>query len=246
MEDLIRTFFPPLETALELQPEELAVYLLPMLCTLERQGRSGDLHCYNFTLPTRWKAYAGNKAEQVARVVAEAWAWLEREILIAPRPGAEGQVFVTRRGRQFHDSNDPRLFRAAGLLPSGTLDAALAAKVRGLFQRGDYDGAVLAAYKELEVRVRALAALPASALGVDLMRKAFDPGEGPLTDKSAVRAEREALSHLYAGAFGSFKNPASHRDLNLEDPVEAAELIMLADLLIRIAERHAQAKKGSP
>ena len=49
--------------------------------------------------------------------------------------------------------------------------------------------------------------------------------------------QQEGICNLYAGAIGLFKNPSSHRDVNLADPVEAVELIMLADLLIRMAKR---------
>ena len=36
--------------------------------------------------------------------------------------------------------------------------------------------------------------------GVDLMRKAFHADKGPLTNLSDPEREREALSHLFAGA----------------------------------------------
>jgi hypothetical protein len=54
-----------------------------------------------------------------------------------------------------------------------------------------------------------------SDIGVALMRKAFDKSTGPLTDMSNPEAEREALAHLFAGAIGSYKNPHSHRTVNL-------------------------------
>jgi hypothetical protein len=69
------------------------------------------------------------------------------------------------------------------------------------------------------------------------MRKAFHPENGPLTDNTQIASERQAISDLFAGAIGSFKNPSSHRDVDFNDPAEVVELIMLADQLIRIAER---------
>ena len=68
------------------------------------------------------------------------------------------------------------------------------------------------------------------------MRAAFDPKSGPLTDMESNKAEREARSALFAGAIGSYKNPQSHRDVNLEHAGEATELILLANHLLRIVD----------
>jgi hypothetical protein len=47
-------------------------------------------------------------------------------------------------------------------------------------------------------------------------------------------SERTALRNLFVGAHGSYKNPHSHRDVQLTDPAEAVEIIMLANHLLRI------------
>ncbi|MBV8675221.1 MAG: TIGR02391 family protein [Acidobacteriaceae bacterium] len=104
------------------------------------------------------------------------------------------------------------------------------------FMRGDYDVAVFQAMKAVEVSVRQASGLPDALLGVSLMRKAFDPENGPLTDPTAEKGEREACSALFAGAIGMYKNPQSHRDVNLDNPSEAAEIIMLANNLLRIVD----------
>jgi hypothetical protein len=62
---------------------------------------------------------------------------------------------------------------------------------------------------------------------------------GPLTDKGVEPGERQAHSDLFAGAIGSHKNSQSHRDVNLENPAEAMEIIMLAGHLLRIVEARA-------
>lgn len=42
---------------------------------------------------------------------------------------------------------------------------------------------------------------------------------------------------MFAGAIGLFKNPPSHRRVDYSDPTEAAEVVLLADLLLRILNR---------
>ena len=68
------------------------------------------------------------------------------------------------------------------------------------------------------------------------MREAFHTERGPLTDKEAEASERQSLSDLFAGAFGVFRNPHAHRDVQLTDPREAVEIIMLANHLLRIVD----------
>ena len=68
------------------------------------------------------------------------------------------------------------------------------------------------------------------------MRKAFDGENGPLRSKSQVKAERDALAHLFAGAIGSYKNPHSHRTVTITDHKEAQEMVMLASHLLSIVD----------
>ena len=110
-----------------------------------------------------------------------------------------------------------------------------------MFRRGDHDVAVFQAFKEVEVAVRKTAnakgaRYPDSEVGISLMRKAFHPDTGPLTDTNLVPAEREAEMHLFSGAIGHAKNPASHRDVQI-GAMEASRLIVFASQLFNIVER---------
>ena len=69
--------------------------------------------------------------------------------------------------------------------------------------------------------------------GIDLMRKAFHVQTGKLTDCNQPNSERQARSDLFAGAIGSYKNPGSHRNINVTAE-EAVEVIILASHLLRI------------
>ncbi|MGH6848784.1 MAG: TIGR02391 family protein [Methylocella sp.] len=106
------------------------------------------------------------------------------------------------------------------------------------YHRGKYDTAVFEAMKAVEVAVRAAAGFTAADIDTKLMRKEFDVENGPLTDKATEQAERQARSDLFAGAIGSYKNPHSHRNVALDDPDEAAEIVMLANHVLRIVDSH--------
>ncbi len=197
---------PDPDALLALEPEELAGVVLQHLAS---QGpRASDLNRYNFGLEHTVKGYPREKQDAASRALMEAWVWLEREGLLAPRPGDSGDwVFITRRGERVATPEKLKAYGQANLLPKQLLHPTIAQKVWASFLRGDYDTAVFQSFKEIEVRVRQLGRFGATDVGVDLMRKAFKPDEGPLTDTASPRAEQEALMHLMAGAVGSYKNP---------------------------------------
>jgi uncharacterized protein (TIGR02391 family) len=93
-----------------------------------------------------------------------------------------------------------------------------------------------AAMRAIEVRVRKLAGLRNSAFGVDLMKKAFGT-TGALTDPGANRVEQDGMRDLFAGAYAVLSNPAGHREIDYDDVSEAAEVVLMASLLMRVLDR---------
>lgn len=170
--------------------------------------------------------------------LGDAWAWLVAHGLIGPSTGSSsgGWYRVTTAGREVADDTTAvaRVWAADRL--AGDLHPALAS-AHSNFALGDYETASFAAMKAVEVEVRRISGLPHDLLGVNLMRKAFSPKDGVLRDSSAEGGEQQATADLFAGAMGVYKNPASHRTVRFDDPIEAAEVIQLADLLLRVARR---------
>lgn len=234
----------------ELQPEELGAKILFILRSRKGSGGNQDSfhlnnerlgmwpqQAYHSQLPSQ--PWAGTSQEVRAAVdlsVTEAWAWLRAQGLLIPAPNGGDWEVLSRRARNFETEAAFASYVTARLLPKEILHPLLSQRVWLAFMRGDFDAAVFFAMKAVEVRVREASGFGDALVGTALMRKAFDVENGPLTDLSAERSEREARSALFAGAIGSYKNPQSHREVNLEEPARALEIVLLANHLLGIVD----------
>ena len=71
------------------------------------------------------------------------------------------------------------------------------------------------------------------------MSKAFNVKNGDLTDPEQQESEKEARFFLFVGAIGAYKNPGSHRDVEITAE-EAIEMIAFASYLLRIVDSRNQ------
>lgn len=251
----IPKLIPDVDLLLDLEPEELGAKMLFALRSRpgdQLGGQQGTFHPSNL-LGEIWndRGQSGyqrdNRSGDVELAIFEAWAWLEAQGLVIAPPGTNGQNGwrkLSRRARKFADEAEFANYAVARRLPKESLHGSIRDRVWASFMRGDFDGAVFHATKMVEVAVSEATAIT-KELGVDLMRAAFKPATGPLTDTASPKAEQERLMELFTGAIGTFKNPQSHRLVDLDDPQEAMEIIMLANNLLRIVDRRVAAK-GKP
>lgn len=239
----LATLVPDGDALLQLEPEEIGGVILEFLHSREAQD-SGMLNRNNFGLPHVVAEYPRHLQSKISHVLMEGWIWLEREGLIAPDPQQTGGwVFLTRRGERLRTAIDLAAYQRGNLLPRQLLHPVIAGKTWSPFLRGEYDTAVFQAFKELEVATRQSSGFGPDMLGVPLMRNAFNIDKGPLADVNAQQGERQALSDLFAGAIGVYKNPHSHRQVSL-DAEDAVEMIMLASHLLKIVDARATSNQA--
>ena len=106
-----------------------------------------------------------------------------------------------------------------------------------------YELGVFAAMRAVEIRVRKLGGFGEDDYGVDLMNRAFGPN-APLRDVEATKGEQDGMRALFAGAYAVLRNPGGHREVDYDDPGEAAEAVHAASLLMRILDRVQAAQQG--
>jgi uncharacterized protein (TIGR02391 family) len=221
-----------------MHPSELAGYLLECLIASGNRPGSGLWHRSNFnrTVGSWYRDQHGQLNDAVLRSCAEAWEWLEVNLLICRMPEDEnGWYMPTRRGIAARDRAGLSALIAAEELPEHFLHSDLLSDVRPLYLQGRYDLAVFEAFHKLEVAIRTVAGLGTDLIGTRLTARAFNPEDGPLTDKQAEAGERQALMNLMSGAIGSYKNPQSHRHVGL-DSIEARDMLMIASHLLKIVD----------
>lgn len=147
----------------------------------------------------------------------------------------EEAFFPTKTGFRFPEREFRRVVKEYALMPETYVHPLIVKKSFSLLNNGQFESAVLQAFKTIETRIREKINATQEEYGVKLIRKAFNFESGSLTDYELPKAEREAFCNYIAGAFGFYKNPCSHRDIEL-DFISAFDRIVVASDLLKVIE----------
>lgn len=243
MNDII----PDAEVLLSLGAEEIAGVVLAVLNSRIEKGEQNYFNLGNFIGEIYYGTnplYPREQEDEIKVAITEGWTWLLREVLIVFGEGIKssqhGWYVVSRRGREIKDQKAFDTLRSTARFPRDLIHDAIHESVWPDVVRGDFDTAVFKAFRAVEMVVRENCEYGPEDYGAKMMRKAFHPEKGPLTDPDKPAGERQALCDLFAGAIGSYKNPTSHRTGTVEEPEEAFEMLILASHLIRIAQERGE------
>lgn len=144
----------------------------------------------------------------------------------------EEAFYPTKVGFRFPEREFRRVVEKYALMPESYIHPIIVKKCFSLLNSGELDSAVIQAFKAIETTAREKIGAPADMFGERLLKKAFNPDDGILTNYKLPKSERFAFFNYITGAFSFYRNSSSHRDVEL-DFVSAFDRIAVASDLIK-------------
>jgi uncharacterized protein (TIGR02391 family) len=197
-----------------------------------------------------WDPRPGSPAQQrelekrLGSALKRAFKRLEDWDLIEPAEGDNGKngyLVLTEKGLETRGRTNVEQIRQRNMLQAEMLHPIFRTTIYADFCAARFGDAVFGAFKILETEVRKAARRPKGEVGVELMRIAFNKDNGPLTDTKEKPSQRQALSNLFEGAFGYFRNADAHANREFPDAFQPMQELMLASRLLSIVHLRSKA-----
>lgn len=153
----------------------------------------------------------------------------------------EDQFFPTKMGFRFPEREFRRVVEQYALMPESYVHPVIIKKCFALLRNHEYESAVLQAFKAIEVSVREKIEAPLDCFGERLLKMAFNPDDGVLTNFERPKAERFAFLNYITGAFSFYRNASSHRNVDMDFMSAFKRIVVASDLLTAVEDAEVNA-----
>jgi uncharacterized protein (TIGR02391 family) len=150
----------------------------------------------------------------------------------------------TKVGFRFPEREFRRVIEKYVLMPETFVHPIIVKKCFSLLNNKEYESAILQAFKAIETTIRKKIKAPSDLFGERLLKAAFNPENGILTNFKLPKSERFAFCNYIIGAFSYYRNPSSHRDVDLDFITAFDKIVVASDLLKAVEESEINTKKA--
>jgi uncharacterized protein (TIGR02391 family) len=232
LESPIQRLIPKAEDLLRMRPRQLAPILLKLA---KGQLQSAGFIPQAICDVTITDGYPGWDKGKVDTHLARAWNWIEREGLIEPSPGQNGQNgwrMFTEEGERIADGADLEAVKSAQDFQRAPLHKDVIARCEGLFQSGHYAQAVELSFKVVRDRLRQLT-------GYERGSDAFGRTKLHIRGAAARHVDEDFNQGVkfLTMAIDMFRNEKSHTaETGVDDPRKALQYLTLTSLAMRLLD----------
>lgn len=181
------------------------------------------------------KFTATKVGQRLELLVCEAWQWLMNQGFLA-KYADTNRFFVTRKGKENSSQDSMTRYLLSRYLSVDILHPKIQQKVYSDFSQGDFDSAVHKAFKQVEAYARGMGKLDKNLIGAKLFDQFFGGANKCVLPSDYDDKDRTQLLWFFKSSYDLFRNPASHRNVELSAH-EAVEMIMVANHCLRVLER---------
>ena len=205
--------FPTIDELREATPEQIGVAIVAHLKTLGENRRTISLTTLDASVGVRGHYHVETL------LLTEGVEWARRALLLVPdltQPIQSGWMVLSRAGQEFDPERDLELIRLREALPRSLLHPKVKEASLDIFNAGRFEAAVFEAFKLVEIAVREDAGYTERDYGTDMVARAFNADNGPLSDAAKPDAERQAMQRLMSGAHGVFRESSKSSEPGFE------------------------------